>query len=213
MQRLNALPNESAFPSKCLGGASSTIGDVLAVIVVRSTRDRDRAPGPVRARRGAATDNCNVGTIRVDGSRDTGQGEVGDGDTSGGIALEVTTIVVLLNQDTVVADGVKGDVLVSDARDRTSVSGGGLDTDTVHGVGDGGRGEGDGVDSVVVTSTNGADGKTVATGALTSGELDVGTRVDSNTVVLVLANSVGDGDGVGFRDVEAVSVLATVVIT
>lgn len=53
----------------------------------------------------------------------------------------------------------------------------------------------------------------MATGALTAGELDVGARVDSNTVVLVLADSVGDGDGVRLGDVEAVSVLATVVIT
>lgn len=53
----------------------------------------------------------------------------------------------------------------------------------------------------------------MAARAFTAGELDVGARVDSNAVILVLADSIGDGNGVGGRNIEAVSVLATIVVT
>lgn len=52
----------------------------------------------------------------------------------------------------------------------------------------------------------------MAARACTTGELDVGARVDSNAVILVLADGVRDSNGIRLRNVKAVSVLATVVI-
>lgn len=68
--------------------------------MVLATVDRDVGPGPVGAARRAA-DNGNIGGVGVNSSltRDVLDGEAGDGDAAGGITAEVTTVVVLLNQD------------------------------------------------------------------------------------------------------------------
>lgn len=53
----------------------------------------------------------------------------------------------------------------------------------------------------------------MSTGAGTTREVDVLTRVNGNTVVLVLDHGAGDGDVGGLADIEAVGVVAAVVIT
>ena len=82
--------------------AASNAGNVLAAAVGLTTGDLDVAPGPVGAA-AAATDNSNVITAGGDGASagNARDSEVGDGDTAGRGALQVTALVVLLNQDTV----------------------------------------------------------------------------------------------------------------
>lgn len=77
--------------------------------------------------------------------------------------MKITTIVVLLDEDTVFRDAAEGDVIVLDVVDSSGVAGDSLDTDTLDGLGDSGAEERDSVDGVVATSSYGSDGKTVAT--------------------------------------------------
>lgn len=85
-----------------LGAARSNTGDILAAAVVLTTGDLDVGPGPVGAS-AFTTDDDNVVSIRVDsaGAGDVLDGEVGDGDTRGHLTVEVTAVVVLLNEDTI----------------------------------------------------------------------------------------------------------------
>lgn len=86
-----------------------------------------------------------------------------------------------------------------------------LDADTVLRVGDGAVGEVNVLDVVVATSTNGADGETVTTRAVTTGEGDVGTGVDGNAVILVVDGGAGDVHTSGRADVESIGVVAELV--
>lgn len=131
--------------------AASNAGNVLAAAVGLTTGDLDVAPGPVGATT-AATDNSNVITAGGDGARtgNAGDSEVGDGDAAGRGTLQVTALVVLLNQDTVpirslvgrfsntkrgvlcslLGNGGKGDAGVGNALDGAGGALGSLDTDT-----------------------------------------------------------------------------------
>lgn len=83
--------------------ASDAARQVLAGIGL-ATSDGDARPSPVGARAAAADNSLVVSTTRDGtGAGDAGQLEVGDGDAGGGAALEVTAIVVLLDEDTVPA--------------------------------------------------------------------------------------------------------------
>lgn len=106
-------------------------------------------------------------------SLDIANSEISDWDTSGWLSSWRTVLVVLLDDDTVLGDVLEGDVLVGDARDGTGGTRDGLDTDTVVGIADGGGGDGDIFDDVVITATDTADGQTVTTGASSTGEGDV----------------------------------------
>lgn len=84
-----------------LAAADST-GNVGAATVCASTSDINITPSPVRAAR-ASTDNNNVVTAggnSID-TRDVLDCEVGNGDTAGCCSLEIATVVVLLDEDTV----------------------------------------------------------------------------------------------------------------
>lgn len=157
-----------------LGLAGSNAGNVLAAAVVLATVDLDVGPGPVGAA-GLATDNGNVGALGVNstGAGDVLEGEASDGETAGGVTVEVTAIVVLLNQDTVLGDLGQGDVRVGDALDLAASVLHGLDTDTVGGLGNLAVQELDGVNDVVGSAANAANGQTVATRAETTAEGDV----------------------------------------
>ena len=68
---------------------------------------------------------------------------------------------------------LEGDVLVGDVLDGAGSAGDGLDADTVVRVNDLRVKDLHGVDNVVVTAADGADGETVAAGAGTASEDDV----------------------------------------
>ena len=88
--------------TKMLHLAASNARNVLTATVGLTTGDLNARPGPVRAT-AATADNGNVVTGRGDsaGAGDVLDGEVGDGDAAGGVALQVTAVVVLLDEDTV----------------------------------------------------------------------------------------------------------------
>ena len=114
----------------------------------------------------------------------------------------------MLNDNTVGCNAREGDVLVGNARDGSSGTGDGLDTDTVGRVLDS-RGFNDDIgDNVVGTSTDRSDGETVTTRTGSTGEGNTSTGVDSETVILVLNDGTGDGDIAGGTNIESIGVVA-----
>jgi hypothetical protein len=189
--------------------AGSTAGDVHATGALLSTSDGVTRPSPVGARSLTAK-YVVVETLSSNGTLDVLDGKTGDRDTSGGLAGRRAVQVVLLDDDTVLGDVLEGDVLVGDTGDGTSGARDGLNADTVVGVDDGGVGDDDVLDDIVGAAADGADGDTVTAGAGSASELDVGTGVDSEAVVLVLDVGVGNVDTGGAADVESVGVVAAV---
>lgn len=190
--------------------ARGDAGDVLARVVLLAARDLDVGPGPVGAAAGAA-DDSQVVAARGDGALavQAVDGDVGDGQVAGGVAVQVAAVVVLLDQDAVLVDALEGDVLVGDVAD---LAGGvllGLDADAVVRVLDRALREGHARDGVVLAASDRADAETVAAGAETRVELDVGARVDGNTVVLVVDLGAVDVDLVGGANVETIGVVAS----
>jgi hypothetical protein len=108
---------------------------------------------------------------------------------------------------------LKGDALVGDVLHRAGSARDGLDTDTVLGVDDLRIEDLYGVDNVVIAAADGTDGKTVATRAVATGESDISTAIHSETVVLVVDGSTGDGNVLRVTDIESVGVVAALRIT
>lgn len=187
-------------------------GHVLTFTASLATSEVNVLPGPVTAAI-VTTQDVHLDSVALDGASDTIDSHILDSDTVRWVTGRGTILVVLLDNNTVVGDAGESDVGESDVGDGTSGIVNSLDTDTVLGVADSGRGEGDVLDSVVATATNGSNGQTVSTGAGTTREVDVLTRVNGNTVVLVLDHGAGDGDVSGLADIEAVGVVTAVVVT
>ena len=108
---------------------------------------------------------------------------------------------------------LEGDVLVGDVLDRAGGARDGLDADTVVGVDDLGVKDLHGVNDVVVTAADGADGETVATGAVAASEGDVSAGVDGEAVVLVVDGGLGDSDVLRVTDIEGIGVVAALGVT
>lgn len=187
------LPRKSQ--AKAIRLARSSGGDVLALGASLATGDVNASPGPVGA--GSVTaEDVDRDSIISDRAGDVLDGEAGDGDAVGGGTSGRAVLVILLDDDAVVGDVGEGDAGVGDAGDGSGSVVDGLDADAVGAVLDGGVGDGDGVDGVVVTAADGANGETVAAGAETAGEDDVGAGVDGKAVILVVDGGAGDGDAV-----------------
>jgi hypothetical protein len=92
-------------PVPALSRASRNTRNILTAIIIVSTGDINIIPGPVRAAR-ATADDGNVGAARGDPARagDVFDGQVGDGDSGGRVAVEVATVVVLFDEDAVPRD-------------------------------------------------------------------------------------------------------------
>lgn len=185
--------------------ARSSGWDTGALLGGGSSGDVDATPGPAAA---ACAENVDVDTSAGDGTSDTIDGKVGDGNTAGWLSGGGSVLVILLDDDTVGRDARELDVLVGDALDGSGGARDSLDADTVGRVGDSGGGDGDSLDSVVGTASNGSDGETVSSRAGCSSEADASSRVDGEAVILVLADGVGDGDVRGRSDVVAISVVS-----
>jgi len=155
-----------------------------AASILLSTSDCDISPCPASARRAATASDYNVVATASNGAGtdNVGDNKASDGDTSGCGAVEITSVVVLLNQNTVpvfelvlymerkawknvLGNGLEGDVWVGHFVDGAGVTGWSLDSDTVHRVLDNDVGEGDGVNNVDITATDWANRDTVSTGA------------------------------------------------
>jgi hypothetical protein len=78
-------------------------GNVGAATVGPTTSDRDTGPGPASA--GCAATTCNNNIISAAGNglgaNDIREGQAGDRHTGVSSAVEVTTVVVLLDENTV----------------------------------------------------------------------------------------------------------------
>ena len=141
-------------------------------------------------------------------SRDIRGSHTVDGDAAGSSARWRAVLVVLLDDDTVVGDAGEGDAGPSDVRHGASVAGDGLDTKTIFTTGDLGVGHSDVLDSVVAAAANGTDGDTVAACASHARDVDVSARVDGNAIILVLDNTVLNGNARRRANVEAIGVVA-----
>jgi hypothetical protein len=154
--------------------------------------------------------NVDVGSVRLNGTSDTRDSQVGDWDTVGWSTSWGAVLVVLLNDNTVAGDTGESDILEDNARDGTSSIGDRLDADTVGRVGDRGGGNGDVADGVVSSATNGTNGETVTARASTTSEGDTGTRVDGKAVILVDNVGVGDGNIRRAANIESIGVVALI---
>jgi hypothetical protein len=107
--------------------AASTGRNALALGRLLSTGNRDARPGEVGA--GSAKD-VDIGTAGGDCSLDVLQGDILDGDTGGGGSGGRTVLVVLLDDNTVLADVLESNARVRDVGDGTGGAVDGLDADT-----------------------------------------------------------------------------------
>ena len=169
--------------SRHLAAGTRTAGDTRALGGLLATGDLVARPLPAGAS-ARGTEDVGVGTSAGDTDSVISHGKASDRDASGGLAGGRTVLVVLLDNNTVLGDSREDVAGVSDAGDLASSAVDSLNTETVLRVGDLVVQELDVGDGVVVTTTDGTDGETVATSAGGARNSDVGTRVDSDTVVL-----------------------------
>lgn len=94
--------------------------------------------------------------------------------------------VLTLNDNTILGNAAKGDVLVSDVLDGTGSARDGLDADTVLAVDDLVVVNVDILDGVVGAAADGTDRQTVSTRAVGVDEADASARVNGEAVVLVV---------------------------
>lgn len=160
-------------------------GNIGASRALLASSDAIARESPVRART-LSTQQVDVGTARRHRSLDVLDRQIGDRDTSSGLASRAAVLVVLLNDNTVLGNVLQSDVRVRDISDLAGSAVDSLDANAVVGVGDGGGGDGNALDDVVGAATNRANRQAMATRASALGEGDVLTRVNSETIVLVL---------------------------
>lgn len=188
-----------------LRALGATRGDTLARLGLGTASDAVVGPGPVLA---VGAKDVDVGAARLDGADNLVDGEVGDGDASGGSASGAAILVVLLNDDSVLGNVGQRDVVVLDVGDGASSARNGLDAHAVVRVGDLGVEDANRLDDVVGAAADGANRDAVAAAAVTASKGDVGSRVDGEAVVLVLDDGALDVDAGGGADVEGVGVVA-----
>lgn len=95
---------------------ASTARNILTAAALLSTGEINTLPGPAGAAT-ATTQNVDIGSRAADATRNTIDGEVGDGDAGGGCTGRTAVLVVLLNDDAVFGDARECDVLVGYAGD------------------------------------------------------------------------------------------------
>lgn len=190
--------------------ARSTAGDALAGGRSLATSDLVASPGPILSR---SAENVDVGTLGDNITNDVGDGDVGDGNARSGLTGGRAVLVILLDDDAVLADVLEGDMVVDDVGHGAGGARDGLDANTVVGVGNDRVQDADLLDDVILAATNRADRDAVTTGAVTVGERDVGTGVDGEAVILVLDVGTGDVDAGGRANIESIGVVATLGVT
>lgn len=153
----------------CKHLARSTRRHILAVIAALTTADADTRPSPVRAA-AITTHDVDGGSVTFNSTSHALHSQVSDGDASGWVSL---IIVVLLNDNTIAGNTRELDVAESNARDGAGLARLGLDANTVLRVGNSGVGDSNVLHGVVVTATDGSDGKTVTTRAGTASKDNV----------------------------------------
>lgn len=187
--------------------ARSTAGNVLALCRSLATSDAGLAPSPVGTATLAAK-NVNVSTARCNSAADARYSEAGDGDAGGRSSSGRTILVVLLDDDTVFGNVGQSNARVRDSADFTGGAVDGLDADAVVRVDDFGVEEFDVGDGVVVAPADRTNGQTVAAGARTSTECDVGSTVDSDAIVLIVNDGIGNGDTSRRTNIKSIRVVA-----
>ena len=100
--KLKVLSHRAIYTSKCLR-ALGNAGDVGAAAVGLATGDGDTRPSPARARAFAAAGDNDIVSTAGDSTctTDVLDGQSSNGDAGTGGTVEITTVVVLLNQDSV----------------------------------------------------------------------------------------------------------------
>lgn len=91
--------------SRVLPSAGSNARNILAAVVLLTTRHLNIRPSPVRAS-SLGANNRSILALGVDGvlALDVLQGKASDRDITGGVTVEIATIVVLFDEDTVLLD-------------------------------------------------------------------------------------------------------------
>jgi hypothetical protein len=212
-----------------LAAGARAAGDTRALAGLLPTRDLVARPLPVGAST-RGTENVGVGARAGNTNSVVGHGETSDWDTVSGLASGRTVLVVLLDDNTVLGNTRENVARVGNTRNLASSAVDCLDTKTILRVGHLVVQELNARDGVVITTTNGADGETVAPSAGRARNSDVGSRVDGDTVILesmlalkchrdratkmiYLVVDVGtiDGDTGGRTNVESIGVVALVI--
>jgi len=151
--------------------------NVLACWRSLSSSDGNTGPSPIRAR-SWSTKNIDIGCWGRNGTSNTGEGQIGNWDTSGWGTGWGTVLIILLDDNSVAGYAGEGDVFVGYSCDSTSSPWNGLDADTVGGISDTGGGDYNIGDVIVSSAANTANWETVASGAGALGEGDWGSGVD-----------------------------------
>lgn len=108
--------------------AASTTRNILTAGTLLSTGNTNTLPSPVGAA-ALTTQNVDFGSRAGDATRNTVDGETGDGDAGGGCTGRTAVLVVLLDDDAVFGDAGEGDALVGYAGDGAGGTVDGLDAD------------------------------------------------------------------------------------
>jgi len=145
---------------RALGNA----GYVGALVVGLAASYGYICPGPASA--GAlSAGNDDVVATAGDITSDVVERQTGNGNASISVTVEVTTVVVLFDEDAILGDLRQGNVFVGDLVNLAGRASASLDAHAVDGLGNLGVREGNRIDRVVVTTTDRADGETVSTRA------------------------------------------------
>jgi hypothetical protein len=189
--------------SRSLGAAARRVVTAASLTTSSDGNPRERE---VRAAV-TTTKNVVIHTVIGSSTSDIDERDTGDSHTVGRVTSSATVQVVLLDIDTIVRDARHGDVLVDNVGNAASGIGVALNTAAVLAVNNLGVLEGHGVNDVVALSTDGADAETVTAGAVEVVDDDVGTTGDSDTVILVVDDSVLNSNVCALGDIETVAVV------
>jgi len=119
LRQLSTTVTLCGSQGRCL--ARCTLGNTSALLSLDAAGNPDSLPDPAGAGT-SSTEDINRGGGRSNGTMDTVDDEVSDGDTSGGRASWATVEVILLDNNTILGDVGKSNVLEGNcASDSPSV--------------------------------------------------------------------------------------------
>jgi hypothetical protein len=151
--------------------AESAAGDILAASALLATCDADARPRPAgTSTRG--TKDINICSATLDCALNVAECQTCDRHTIRRRACGRAVLVVLLDNDAVLADVRERDVFVSHSGNRAGRFVDGLYAHAVLGVGNSRGGDGDILYGVVASATDGADREAVAAGAVAVSKCD-----------------------------------------
>jgi len=165
-----------------LVAAASATWNILAFGTCLATRNANIIPSPIRAGSTSA-ENIDVGRTALDSARHAVERQISDRDATGWGSGRAAILIILLDDNAVVCNARKRNILVSHVGDRASGIVDSLNADTVLAVLHRGRFNGDALHGVVAAATDRADAQAMSSGASAASKGDVRSGVDSQAVL------------------------------